>query len=206
MDQLIHLQDGFRFRFRNHGALARQCGPLAHRLRVADRQPQSGQPGLLRGGFRRSPPCPHRAVFHHAGSHFLSDPATFMRDSMETRHRNMSAFQADNVTCGFKVRNVETGATEDFLNPFSNTFVALFEVFQTLYYVQEGAMLCPAVACSPIRATTRRPRSRSACMKTRSASWSRSGSGFRTTTASCSSRPSATSMPMTTAPRKRRTA
>ena len=46
--------------------LGRQCGPLAHRLCAAGRQPQSGQPGLLRGGLRRPPPCPHRAVFHHA--------------------------------------------------------------------------------------------------------------------------------------------
>jgi hypothetical protein len=72
-------------------------------------------------------------------SHFLSDPATYMRDSMETQHRNMSGFQADNVTCGVKVRNAVTGLEQDFLNPFSNTFVAPFEEFATPYYVQEGA-------------------------------------------------------------------
>ena len=59
-------------------------------------------------------------------SHFLSDPAVYMRDSLQTEHRNMSGFQADNVTCGLKVRNAVTGEEQDFLNPFSNTFVRAF--------------------------------------------------------------------------------
>ena len=139
VDQLIHLQDGFRFRFRNHGALAGNVDLWHIDYVLLDDNLNPDNLGFFEVAFvdpRHALTEPYSIM---PWSHFLSDPATFMRDSMETRHRNMSAFQADNVTCGLKVRNAETGATEDFLNPFSNTFVAPFEVFQTPYYVQEGA-------------------------------------------------------------------
>ncbi len=139
VDQLVHLQDGFRFRFRNHGALAGNVDLWHIDYVLLDDNLNPDNLGFFEVAFvdpRHALTAPYSIM---PWSHFLSDPATFMRDSMETRHRNMSAFQADNVTCGLKVRNAETGVVEDFLNPFSNTFVAPFEVFQTPYYVQEGA-------------------------------------------------------------------
>ena len=139
VDQLVHLQDGFRFRFRNHGALAGNVDLWHIDYVLLDDNLNPDNLGYFEVAFvdpRHALTAPYSVM---PWSHFLSDPATFMRDSMETRHRNMSAFQADNVTCGLKVRNTETGVVEDFLNPFSNTFVAPFEVFQTPYYVQAGA-------------------------------------------------------------------
>lgn len=139
VDQLVHLQDGFRFRFRNHGALAGNVDLWHIDYVLLDDNLNPDNLGYFEVAFvdpRHALTAPYSIM---PWSHFLSDPATFMRDSMETRHRNMSAFQADNVTCGLKVRNTETGVVEDFLNPFSNTFVAPFEVFQTPYYVQAGA-------------------------------------------------------------------
>ena len=139
VNQEIHLQDGFRFRFRNHGALAGNVDLWHIDYVLMDDNLNPDNLGYFEVAFvdpRHTLTAPYSIM---PWSHFLSDPATFMRDSMATRHRNMSAFQADNVTCGLKVRNAETGETEDFLNPFSNTFVAPFEVFETPYYVQTGA-------------------------------------------------------------------
>ena len=139
VDQLIHLQDGFRFRFRNHGALAGNVDLWHIDYVLLDDNIDPDNLGFFEVAFvdpRHALTEPYSIM---PWSHFLSDPLTYMRDSMETRQRNMSAFEADNVTCGLKVRNAVTGATEDYPNPFSNTFVAPFEVFQTPYYVQTGA-------------------------------------------------------------------
>lgn len=139
VDQAVHLQDGFRFRFRNHGALGGNVDLWHIDYVLLDDNLNPDNLGFFEVAFvdpRYALTEPYSVM---PWSHFLSDPAAFMRDSMETRHRNLSAFQADNVTCGLKVRNTDTGVTEDFLNPFSNTFVAPFEVFNTPYYVQVGA-------------------------------------------------------------------
>ena len=144
VDQLIHLQDGFRFRFRNHGALAGNVDLWHIDYVLLDDNLNPDNLGFFEVAYvdpRHTLTEPYSIM---PWSHFLSEPATFMRDSVQTRQRNMSAFQADNVTCGLKVRNAVTGATEDFLNPFSNTFVAPFEVFETPYYVQMGANGVPA--------------------------------------------------------------
>lgn len=144
VDQLVHLQDGFRFRFRNHGALAGNVDLWHIDYVLLDDNLNPDNLGFFEVAYvdpRHTLTEPYSIM---PWSHFLSDPTTFMRDSVQTRHRNMSAFQADNVTCGLKVRNVETGVTEDFLNPFSNTFVAPFEVFETPYYLQSGANGVPA--------------------------------------------------------------
>lgn len=139
VDQLIHLQDGFRFRFRNYGAQGGNVDLWHIDYVLLDDNIDPDNLGFFEVAFVE----PQHALIEPYSmmpwSHFLAEPLTYMRDSMETQHRNMSAFQADNVTCGLKVRNAVTGLTEGFLNPFSNTFVAPFEVFQTPYYVQTGA-------------------------------------------------------------------
>lgn len=139
VDQLIHLQDGFRFRFRNHGALAGNVDLWHLDYVLLDDNINPDNLGFFEVAFIEPRYALTEPYSMMPWSHFLSDPATFMRDSLQTSHRNMSGFQADNVTCGLKVRNVETGAEQDFLNPFSNTFVAPFEEFNTPYYIQTGA-------------------------------------------------------------------
>ena len=139
VDQLVHLQDGFRFRFRNHGALGGNVDLWHIDYVLLDDNLNPDNLGYFEVAFTEPRYALTKPYSIMPWSHFLSEPASFMRDSIETNHRNMSGFQADNVTCGLKVRNVETGEEQDFLNPFSNTFVAPFEVFQTPYYIQTGA-------------------------------------------------------------------
>ena len=137
VDQLVHLQDGFRFRFRNHGALGGNVDLWHIDYVLLDDNIDPDNLGYFEVAFtdpQHSLTAPYSIM---PWSHFLTDPASFMRDSMESHHRNMSSFQADNVTCGFKVRNVATGATEDFLNPFSLTSVPPSSVFLEQYYIQE---------------------------------------------------------------------
>lgn len=139
VDQLIHLQDGFRFRFRNHGALGGNVDLWHIDYVLLDDNINPDNLGYFEVAFTEPRHALTEPYSIMPWSHFLTDPLAFMRDSMQTEHRNMSGFQADNVTCGLKVRNVETGDEQNFLNPFSNTFVAPFEEFQTPYYVQAGA-------------------------------------------------------------------
>ena len=137
VDQLIHLQDGFRFRFRNHGALAGNVDLWHIDYVLLDDNLNPDNLGYFEVAFtdpRHTLTAPYSIM---PWSHYLSDPASFMLDSMVTDHRNMSAFQADNVTCGLKVRNVTTDATEDYLNPFSLTSVPPSSVFNEQYYIQE---------------------------------------------------------------------
>lgn len=139
VNQAVHLQDGFRFRFRNHGALGGNVDLWHLDYVLLDDNINPGSLGFFEVAFtepRHALTTPYSVM---PWSHFLSDPASYMRDSLVSLHRNMSGFQADNVTCGLKVRNTVTGVEEDFLNPFSNTFVAPFEEFDTPYYVQVGA-------------------------------------------------------------------
>ncbi len=139
VDQAVHLQDGFRFRFRNHGALGGNVDLWHLDYVLLDDNLNPDNLGFFEVAFtepRHSLTAPYSIM---PWSHFLSDPLTYMRDSLETAHRNMSGFQADNVTCGLKIRNASTGEEQDFLNPFSNTFVAPFEVFTTPFYIQTGA-------------------------------------------------------------------
>jgi hypothetical protein len=139
VDQEVHLQDGFRFRYRNHGALGGNVDLWHIDYVLLDDNINPDNLGFFEVAFTEPRYALTEPYSMMPWSHFLSDPAAFMRDSMETQHRNMSGFQADNVTCGLKVRNTTTGAEQNFLNPFSNTFVAPFEEFATPYYVQVGA-------------------------------------------------------------------
>ncbi len=139
VDQSIHLQDGFRFRFRNHGALGGNVDLWHLDYVILDDNINPDNFGFFEVAFTEPRHALTEPYSMMPWTHFLADPAGFMRDSLETRHRNMSGFQADNVTCGLKVRNADTGEEQDFLNPFSNTFVAPFEEFSTPYYIQTGA-------------------------------------------------------------------
>ena len=137
VNQLVHLQDGFRFRFRNHGALGGNVDLWHIDYVLLDDNIDPDNLGFFEVAFvnpRHTLMEPYSIM---PWSHFLSDPTTFMLDSLETDHRNMSAFQADNVTCGIQVRNTETGATEDYLNPFSLTSVEPSSTFNEQYYIQE---------------------------------------------------------------------
>lgn len=139
VNQLIHLQDGFRFRFRNHGALGGNVDLWHIDYVLLDDNIDPENFGFFEVAFTEPRYALTEPYSIMPWSHFLSNPEVYMRDSMQTEHRNMSGFQADNVTCGLKVRNAVTGEEQDFLNPFSNTFVAPFEEFQTPFYVQTGA-------------------------------------------------------------------
>lgn len=139
VDQTIHLQDGFRFRFRNHGALAGNVDLWHVDYVLLDDNINPDNFGFFEVAMMEPAYSLTEPYSVMPWSHFLSDPAQFMRDSLRTLHRNMSGFQADNVTCGLKIRNAVTGEVEDFPNPFSNTYVAPYEVFTTPYYIQTGA-------------------------------------------------------------------
>lgn len=137
VDQLIHLQDGFRFRFRNHGALAGNVDlwHLDYVLLDDNLDPDNFQ--FFEVAFtepRHALTAPYSIM---PWTHFLSDPQTYMRDTLQTWHRNMSIIQADNVTCGMKVRNVLTDEVVDMLNPYSLTSVLPQSVFEVGYYIQE---------------------------------------------------------------------
>ena len=138
VDQLIHLQDGFRFRFRNHGALGGNVDLWHIDYVLMDDNLNPDNLGFFEVAFTEPQYALTEPYSMMPWTHFLSDPAFFMRDSLRSAHRNMSGFQADNVTCGLKVRNVTTGATEDFLNPYSLTFVPPSSTFGVGYYIQES--------------------------------------------------------------------
>ncbi len=137
VNQLIHLQDGFRFRFRNHGALGGNVDLWHLDYVLLDDNINPDNLGFFEVAFTEPQFALTEPYSIMPWSHFLSDPAFYMRDSLRSSHRNMSGFQADNVTCGLKVRNIATDATEDFLNPYSLTFVPPSSTFGVGYYIQE---------------------------------------------------------------------
>ena len=133
---LTHLQDGFRFRFRNHGALGGNVDLWHIDYVLLDDNIDPNNLGFFEVAFvdpLHTMTAPYSVM---PWSHYLSDPAAFTVDSALSFHRNLSAFQADNVTCGFKVKNAETGVVEDYLNPYSLTSVNPDTTFGVGYYIQ----------------------------------------------------------------------
>ena len=84
VDQLIHLQDGFRFRFRNHGALGGNVDLWHIDYVLLDDNIDPDNLGLFRGGVYRPRYTFTEPYSIMPWSHFLTDPAVFMRDSMQT--------------------------------------------------------------------------------------------------------------------------
>ena len=136
VDNPVHLQAGFQFRFRNHGALGGNVDLWHVDYVLLDDNLDPNNLGYFEVAFVDPLHTLTEPYSIMPWSHFLSDPDGFMADSLRTLHRNMSAFQADNVTCGVKVKNMESGEEEDFLNPFSETFVFPDTTFEVNYYVQ----------------------------------------------------------------------
>lgn len=136
VDNPIHLEDGFRFRFRNHGALGGNVDLWHIDYVLVDDNLDPDNLGFFEVAFvdpLHTLTSPYSVM---PWSHYLSDPVSYTEDSLKSLHRNLSAFQADNVTCGFKVRNVVSGVEEDFPNPFSLTSVSPDTTFDVGYYVQ----------------------------------------------------------------------
>jgi len=135
---LAHLQSGFQFRFRNHGTLAGHADLWHVDYVFLDDNIAPDSFNFFEVAFTAPQHTLLRTYHAMPWSHFLTNPAAFMADSNRTLHRNLSSLQADNVTAGFVVRDVETGATEVHENPFSTTVVNPFEPFEVPYYIQAG--------------------------------------------------------------------
>ena len=135
---LIHLQSGFQFRFRNYGSLAGHTD-LWHVDYVFLDDNISPDNFIFFEVAFTEPKHTLLETFHAMPwTHYLTDPAGFMADSTSTAHRNLSSLQADNVTAGIVVKDLGTGDVETLENPFSTTVVSPFLPFNVPYYIQEG--------------------------------------------------------------------
>lgn len=133
IDDNLFLGDGFRFRFRNYATLS---GNLDHwhidYVFVNDNiDPEDFD--FFEVAFVECPTTLLQDYTSMPWTHFQSNPAQFMRQSMSTLQRNLSNTQADNVTSGFKVEY--EGDVSNFQNDFSIVVVAPNSTFTTDYAI-----------------------------------------------------------------------
>jgi hypothetical protein len=135
---LSHLQSGFQFRFRNHGSQAGHTDLWHVDYVFLDDNVSPDNFNFFEVAFTESEHTLLETYHAMPWTHYLTNPDGFMADSVSTSHRNLSSLQADNVTAGIVVRDVETDATETMENPFSITVVSPQAPFSVPYYIQEG--------------------------------------------------------------------
>lgn len=136
VDNQVHLQNGFRFRFRNMATLT---GNLDHwhldyvwlNSNIIPDQFDYNEVAFVQ--------CPNTMLQDYTAmpwTHFQVNPTQFMRSTIQTTQQNLSSSQADNVTSGFKIDY--EGTIWNYQNAFSNIFVGPNEVFTTDYAVNSA--------------------------------------------------------------------
>lgn len=136
IDNPIFFQDGFKFRFRNKATLTGNLDHWHLDYVILDRNINPEDYDLFEIAFME---CPNTMLQDYTAmpwTHFKVNPPQFMRSNIDTYQRNLSSTQADNVTSGFKIEH--EGTIWNYLNDFSNIFVAPNEIFTTTYAVNSN--------------------------------------------------------------------
>lgn len=136
VDQSIHLQNGFKFRFRNYSTLSGNLDHWHIDYVFMNNNIDPENFDYFEVAFAE---CPNTLLQNFTSmpwTHFQSNPSQFMRNTIATTQRNLSSSQADNVTSGFKVEY--DGMVEDYQNDFSIIVVQPNELFTTDYAINSA--------------------------------------------------------------------
>ena len=136
VDDVLFLQDGFKFRFKNYSTLSGNLDHWNIDYVFLNNNIDPENFDVVEIAFVYPPLTLLNNYVSMPWSHFIVDPETHMLDQTATTSRNLSATQADNISSGFKVDY--EGDVQDFPNGFQTVIVSPFEIFDVPYFVNDG--------------------------------------------------------------------